>query len=54
LKVFAARVIGPEMDAVEVYGYISQKEGWETGSPADYDPENTRVVHIGQLIHYEG
>jgi len=54
LKVFAARVIGPEMDAVEVYGYISQKEGWEIGSPADYDPENTRVVHVSQLIHYEG
>ena len=36
------------------YGYISQKQGWEIGVASDYDPENTRVVHIDQLTKYEG
>lgn len=54
LIVFGARVIGPEMNSVEVYGYISQKKGWEIGVPSDYDPENTRVVDIKLLTKYEG
>lgn len=54
LVVFAARVIGPEMDSVEVYGYIDHKKGWEIGEPADYDPGHTRLVHISKLTPYEG
>lgn len=52
LVVFAARVIGTEMDTVEVYGYINQLTGWEVGKPSDYDPDNTRVVHIDSLTKY--
>jgi hypothetical protein len=52
LIVFAARVIGAEMDSVEVYGYINQQSGWDIGSPSDYDPENTHLVHISQLTDY--
>lgn len=53
LVVFGARVLGEEMDSVEVYGWIRQKDGWEIGKPSKYDPENTRLVHIDQLTKYE-
>jgi hypothetical protein len=50
LVVFAARAVMPELRQVEVLGYIEQKEGWEIGTPADYDPSgNTREVHISKL-----
>lgn len=56
LKVFGARVIGLEMNSVQVYGYILQKKGWEIGVESNYgkNPEDTRLVHISKLKIYEG
>ena len=56
LVVFAAKVIGEEMDYVEICGYIGQAKGWDIGVQSDYgpNPQNTRLVHISKLKIYEG
>lgn len=49
LVLFVAKPVAPEFREVHIYGYITQQEAWENGEPSDYDPENTRTIHISQL-----
>lgn len=54
LVVFAARVLGDEMQEVDVLGYVTQERGWEEGIPSDYDPENTRLFPVKKLEQIKG
>lgn len=49
LIIFAAKPVTPELRTVHIYGWIRQTDGWNQGTPSDYDPDNTRLIHISQL-----
>lgn len=54
LVVFAARLIDAEMRDVEIFGYITQKEGWEIGTFPNWDDgkQETKVVPVERLYQY--
>jgi len=49
LVLFVAKPTPPEFREVTIYGWIKQTDAWEQGTPSDYDPQNTRLIHINQL-----
>jgi hypothetical protein len=49
LILWVAKPVMPELRQVHLYGWITQQQGWENGTPANYDPENTKTIHISQL-----
>lgn len=49
LVIWVAKPVMPELREVHLFGWIKQVDGWRLGTPADYDPENTRLIHIDQL-----
>lgn len=54
LVLFVAKPVMPELREVEVWGYIEYDKAWEIGQPAPYSPEDTRLIHRGQLTQYSG
>jgi hypothetical protein len=49
LVLFVAKPVMPEIRAVEIYGWIMYDKGWTLAEPADYDPENTRLLQPHHL-----
>ncbi len=49
LVLVVAKPVEPEMRSIEIFGSIKYDKAWETGAPADYDPQNTRVIDITRL-----
>lgn len=49
LVLFVARPIRPELRTCEIHGWIDYDQAWDMGTPADYDTENTRLIHIKYL-----
>lgn len=49
LVLWVARPITPELRQVHLYGWIRQTDAWQQGTPSDYDPEKTRLIHVTQL-----
>lgn len=49
LVLFVARPIMPELRDVDIYGWIPYDDAWELAEPADYDPDNTRILQPRHL-----
>ena len=49
LVLFAAKPTIPELREVDVWGYMDYDEAWEAGTPANYSPEDTRLIHRSLL-----
>lgn len=49
LVIFVAKPTAPEFREITIYGWIRQTDAWNIGTPSDYDPENTRLIHTDQL-----
>jgi hypothetical protein len=49
LVLWVAKPVMPELRQVHLYGWIKQQQAWENGIPSNYDPENTKTIHISQL-----
>lgn len=49
LILWVAKPVMPELRQVHLYGWITQQQAWENGTQANYDPENTKTIHINQL-----
>lgn len=47
--VYVAYAHAPVYRTVSVYGFIKASEGWNRGTRAAYDPDNTRVVSVDCL-----
>lgn len=52
LVLWVARPIRPELDTVEMWGWLPMDQAWELGIPATYDKTGrTRTVHRRHLRH---
>lgn len=49
LVLWVAKPVMPELRQVHLYGWIKQTDAWQQGTTSDYDPENTKTIHINQL-----
>ena len=49
LVLWVAKPTMPELREIQLYGWIKQTDAWEQGTPSDYDPQNTRLIHTNQL-----
>lgn len=45
LVLFVAKPKMPELREVDIYGWLPYDDAWEMGESADYDQQNTRVLH---------
>lgn len=50
LVLFVAEPVMPEMTSCIVHGWMNYDDAWERGVVSDYDPDNTRLIDIKELI----
>jgi len=49
LVLWVAKPVMPELRQIHLYGWITQTDAWQQGTASDYDPENTKTIHISKL-----